>query len=174
LITSKFLALELPFHGQKSPEITARFELNSVFGLDSGTTTEHLPYSPDLAPCHFWAFPTMKRKLQGKKFQSDRGLQHVSRNRWGIVRSATVAKGGASRKRLSPHLHKIPSQSNKVSPQALQMALIYGQPPYGIDGQLNGMKGLLFNNVFTNSKYQMTRIVYIELVNKWGKNDYTN
>jgi hypothetical protein len=24
-----------------------------------------------LAPCNFWAFPTMKRELQGKKFQSD-------------------------------------------------------------------------------------------------------
>jgi hypothetical protein len=28
-------------------------------------------YSPDLTPCDFWALPTMKRELQGKKFQSD-------------------------------------------------------------------------------------------------------
>jgi hypothetical protein len=25
----------------------------------------------DLAPCDFWAFPTMKRELRGKKFRSD-------------------------------------------------------------------------------------------------------
>jgi hypothetical protein len=33
-----------------------------------GTPLEH---PPDLAPCDFWAFPTMKRELRGKKFQSD-------------------------------------------------------------------------------------------------------
>jgi hypothetical protein len=36
-----------------------------------GTPLEHPPYSPDLAPCDFWTFPTMKRELQGKKFRSD-------------------------------------------------------------------------------------------------------
>jgi hypothetical protein len=28
-------------------------------------------FKSDLAPCDFWAFPTMKRELQGKKFRSD-------------------------------------------------------------------------------------------------------
>jgi hypothetical protein len=37
----------------------------------SGTPLEHPPYSPDLAPCHFWAFATMKMELRGKKFRSD-------------------------------------------------------------------------------------------------------
>jgi histone-lysine N-methyltransferase SETMAR len=32
-----------------------------------GTPLEHPPYSPDLTPCDFWAFPTMKRELRGKK-----------------------------------------------------------------------------------------------------------
>jgi hypothetical protein len=36
-----------------------------------GTPLEHPQYSPDLAPCDFWAFPTMKRELRGKKFRSD-------------------------------------------------------------------------------------------------------
>jgi hypothetical protein len=36
-----------------------------------GTPLEHPSYSPDLAPCDFWAFPTNKRELRGKKFQSD-------------------------------------------------------------------------------------------------------
>jgi hypothetical protein len=51
-----------------------RSELNFVFVLekgDGGTPLEHLPYSPDLGLCDFWAFPTMKRELRGKKFQND-------------------------------------------------------------------------------------------------------
>jgi hypothetical protein len=28
-------------------------------------------FNSDLVPCNFWAFPTMKRKLRGKKFRSD-------------------------------------------------------------------------------------------------------
>jgi hypothetical protein len=36
-----------------------------------GTPLKHPPYSPDLAPCDFWAFSTMKRELRGKKFRSD-------------------------------------------------------------------------------------------------------
>jgi hypothetical protein len=28
-------------------------------------------FNPDLAPCDFWAFRTMKRELRGKKFRSD-------------------------------------------------------------------------------------------------------
>jgi len=31
-----------------------------------GTPLEHPPYSPDLAPCDFWAFPSMKRELRGQ------------------------------------------------------------------------------------------------------------
>jgi hypothetical protein len=58
-----------------------------------GTPLEYTPYSPDLAPCDFWALPTMTRELQVEKFRSDQevktafstillklaanGLQHV-------------------------------------------------------------------------------------------------
>jgi hypothetical protein len=30
------------------------------------TPLERPPYSPDLAPCNFWAFPTMKKELRGQ------------------------------------------------------------------------------------------------------------
>jgi hypothetical protein len=36
-----------------------------------GTPLEHPPYSLDLAPCDFWAFPTMKMELRDEKFRSD-------------------------------------------------------------------------------------------------------
>jgi hypothetical protein len=31
-----------------------------------GSPLEHRPYSPDLVPCDFWAFPTTKRELQSQ------------------------------------------------------------------------------------------------------------
>ena len=31
----------------------------------------HSPYSPDLAPCDFWAFPVLKRRIAGQKFDGD-------------------------------------------------------------------------------------------------------
>jgi hypothetical protein len=46
------------------------------------------------------------------------------RSGWSVVRSASLAKGGTSKKRLSPHLHKVVPQNNTVSPQTLQMALL--------------------------------------------------
>ena len=36
-----------------------------------GTALQHPPYSPDLAPCDFWAFPKLKAQLRGKRFSSD-------------------------------------------------------------------------------------------------------
>ena len=32
---------------------------------------DHSPYSPDNAPCDFWAFPTLKRRLAGQKMEDD-------------------------------------------------------------------------------------------------------
>jgi hypothetical protein len=46
-----------------------------------------------------------------------------SRSGWSVVRSASLAKGGTSKKRPSPCLHKVPTRSNKVSPRTLQTAL---------------------------------------------------
>jgi hypothetical protein len=39
-----------------------------------------------------------------------------------FLRSASLAKGGTSKKRLSPHLHQFPTRSNKVSPRTFQTA----------------------------------------------------
>jgi hypothetical protein len=38
-----------------------------------------------------------------------------SRSGWSIVRSASLAKGGTSKMRPSPHLHKVLTRSNKVN-----------------------------------------------------------
>jgi hypothetical protein len=47
-----------------------------------------------------------------------------SRSGWSVVRSLSLAKGGTSKKRPSPHLHKVPTRSNKVSPRTFQTALL--------------------------------------------------
>jgi hypothetical protein len=46
------------------------------------------------------------------------------RSGWSVVRSVSLAKGGISKKILSLHLNKAPTQSNKVSPYTLQIALV--------------------------------------------------
>ena len=35
---------------------------------NSITKMDHLPYSPDLAPCDFWLFPKLKNALKGQRF----------------------------------------------------------------------------------------------------------
>jgi hypothetical protein len=47
------------------------------------------------------------------------------RSGWSIVRSTSLAKGGTLKKRPSLHIHKVLTQSNKVSPQTLQIVLIH-------------------------------------------------
>jgi hypothetical protein len=43
-----------------------------------------------------------------------------SRSGWSVLRSASLAERGTSKKRPSPHLHKVPTRSNKVSPRPFQ------------------------------------------------------
>lgn len=45
-------------------------------GID---TLQHPPYSPDLAPCDFYLFPTIKADLRGKHFDDVADLPVVVR-----------------------------------------------------------------------------------------------
>jgi hypothetical protein len=49
----------------------------------------------------------------------------ISPSGWSVVRSASLAKGGTSKERPSPHLHEVPTRSNKVSPRTMHTALVY-------------------------------------------------
>jgi hypothetical protein len=43
-----------------------------VMGFHPSTFSKtNIEFNSDLAPCDFWAFPTMKRELRVKKFGSD-------------------------------------------------------------------------------------------------------
>jgi hypothetical protein len=77
LISSKFLTSELPFHGWKSQEIAwAGWDLDCMTDVLMGShrstfSKPNTAFNSDLAPCDFWAFPTMKRELRSKKFRSN-------------------------------------------------------------------------------------------------------
>jgi hypothetical protein len=122
-ISSKFLASELPFHGWRS-------------GLCGGC-------SNGVPPIHFFQaehrikFRSRPMRFLGF-FSHGNGAprQEISkwstvcskflRSGWSVVRSASLAKGGTSKNRPSPHLHKVPTRSNKVSPRTLQTDLVLG------------------------------------------------
>jgi hypothetical protein len=90
-------------------------------------------WSPDLASCDFWAFPTKKRELRGKKTACStillelaaNGLQHVLEKGVERCKKCIACQGGTSKKRPSPHLHKVPTRSNKVSPRNFQTTLAF-------------------------------------------------
>jgi hypothetical protein len=49
-----------------------------------------------------------------------------SRSGWSVARSASLAKGGTSKKkRPSPHFHKVQTLSNKVTPRSWQTFLVH-------------------------------------------------
>jgi hypothetical protein len=64
-------------------------------------------------PMQFLSFSNYKK---GALRQEISKCSVFSRSGCSVVRSASLAKGGTSKKRPSPHLHKVLTWSNKVSP----------------------------------------------------------
>jgi hypothetical protein len=83
-------------------------------------------FNSDLAPCDFWFFSNHEKGAPRQEiWMSSTVCSTFSRSRWSVVRSASLAKGGTSKKRQSPHLQKVPTRSNKVCPRNFQTAIIY-------------------------------------------------
>jgi len=60
--------LKVPFLGWQSNHNGESVSCNWKVAMDvltkiSGTPLEHLPCHPNLAPCNFWVFPTVKQEL---------------------------------------------------------------------------------------------------------------
>jgi len=102
------------FRGWKSPEIAwARFGLydgcsNGVPLISASTSIATFKLCNANAPLRLLDHP--------KKGSLKMTITPFLRSEWSIVRSALLAKGGTSKKRLLPHLHKVLTQSNKKSP----------------------------------------------------------
>jgi hypothetical protein len=95
-----------------------------LMGLHRSTFSRpNTEFNTDLAACDFWAFPAMKRELRGSSKWST-VCSTFSRSGWSVLSSASLAKGGTSKKRPSPHLHKFPTRSNKVNPRTLQTTFV--------------------------------------------------
>jgi hypothetical protein len=70
--------LEAPFSWLKKPRNLMGRDLDWMADVLSGFHRSNFSrpskeFNSDLAPCNFWAFPTMKKGLRGKKFGSDQG-----------------------------------------------------------------------------------------------------
>ena len=65
-----WLAASSPQHTRSC--IASRAE---CFGETANHPGDSAPYSPDLAPWHFWLFPKLKSPLKGKRFQTTDEIQ---------------------------------------------------------------------------------------------------
>jgi hypothetical protein len=113
---------ELPFYSWKSPEVAwgAIWTVWRMFLWGSTALGERIH-------CHFSirnADAPLRLLLHPRRVSFKTTLTPFSISGWSVVRSASLAKGGTSKNRPSPRLHKVPTQSNKVSPRTLQTALV--------------------------------------------------
>jgi hypothetical protein len=95
--------LGAPFSWLEKPRNSMGRDLNYMpnvlMGFHRSTFSKpNTEFNSDLAPCDFWAFPTMKKELRGKKFRSDQRSASRFREVGGaLLRSASLAKGGTSK-----------------------------------------------------------------------------
>jgi histone-lysine N-methyltransferase SETMAR len=54
-------------HPENAPAHTS-LDVRKFLTKNNMTTVTHPAYSPDLAPCDFYAFPKMKLRLKGRRF----------------------------------------------------------------------------------------------------------
>jgi hypothetical protein len=107
----------------------ARSELNSLFGLkkvDRWNPIRTSPIQPRSRSMRLLGFSNHEKGAPRQEISNWSAVcSTFSRSGWSVVRNASFAKGGTSKKRPSPHLQKVPTRSNKVSPRTFQTALIY-------------------------------------------------
>jgi hypothetical protein len=107
----------------------ARSELNTVFGLEKVDRWNPIRTSAIQFRSRLMRFLGFSNHEKGAPRQGISKWSTVcstfSRSRWSVVRSASLAKGGTSEKRPSPHLRQVPTRSNKVSPRIFQTAPVW-------------------------------------------------
>jgi hypothetical protein len=59
-------------------------------------------FNSDLAPCNFWAFPTMKRSSEARNFEVINALQHVS-EKWVERCKKYIARQGRILRKTDRH-----------------------------------------------------------------------
>jgi hypothetical protein len=61
----------------------------------------------------------MEREFRDKFRSDERSAGRFKEVGEELLRSASLAKGDTSKKRPLPHLHKVPTRNNKMSPRTL-------------------------------------------------------
>jgi hypothetical protein len=101
-----------------------KYESNSVFGFEKVDRWNAIQSKS--RPMRFLGFSNREKGAPKPEIWKWWTVcSTFSRSGWSVVRSASLAKGGASKKRPSPHLHKFPTRSNKVSPRTLQKPVVF-------------------------------------------------
>jgi hypothetical protein len=123
----KISCLRAPFSWLEKPRICMGRDLNwIVFSLDKVDLWNPIRTSAIIVQPHVISEPFQLWKEVPRqeilKWSTVRSV--FLRSGWSDVIIASLAKGGTSKKRPSPHLHKLLTQSNKVSPQIFKTALI--------------------------------------------------
>jgi hypothetical protein len=127
LITSKFLAcLGAPFSWLEKPRNRMGRVLNWILGKsESVEPHQNARHTVQISPHAISGlFQPRKGSSEARHFEVT-VCSTFSVSRRSVVRSAALAKGGTSKKRPKPHLHKVPTRSNKASPRTFQTALVY-------------------------------------------------
>jgi hypothetical protein len=106
----------------------ARSGLNSVFGLEKVDLWNPIRTSiihSRSRPMRFLGFSNHEKRAQRQEISKwSTVCSTFSRRGWSVVRSASLVKEGTSKRRPSPHLHKVPTRSNKVSTRNFQTTLV--------------------------------------------------
>jgi hypothetical protein len=122
---ASFRSLGAPFSWLKKPRSYMRRNLDCmgdvIMGFHQSTFSKpNTEFNSDLAPMRFLGFSNHEKGAPRQEISEwSTVCSTFSRSGW------SVAKGGTSKSRPSPYLHKIPTRSNKVSPRTLQRALVY-------------------------------------------------
>jgi hypothetical protein len=105
-----------------------RSELKSVFGLEKVERWNPIRTSAIQCrsrPVRFLGFSNHENGATRQEISKwPTVCSTFSRGGWSVVRSLSLAKGGTSKKRPSPHLHKVPTRSKKVSTRTFHTALL--------------------------------------------------
>jgi hypothetical protein len=131
-------------HGERS-------ELNSVFGLENVDRWNPIRTS------------TVQSRSRPMRFLV---CSTFSRSVWSVVRSASLAKAGTSKKRPSPHLYKVPARSGSTKfangPRIDRHSSVRkstGRVSYRV---ANFLPKITFKMVFRSTSFSIHRISYAE------------
>jgi hypothetical protein len=107
----------------------ARYELHFLFGLEKVDRWNPIRTSAIQSRSRRTQFLGFSNHEKGDPRQEILKWSTVCSTFWRtgrrVVRSTSLAKGGTSKKRPSPHLHKVPTRINKASPRTFQTAFVH-------------------------------------------------